>query len=129
MWITYFICSPLSLAFPLPPSSKTMSQKKLPEPHPSVFTTMQILTPLVKYGKQGNPHYRYFYLSEGRSKLVWHSDKKKAIPTQSMLLYSPHLLIIPYPYPPSSLPLFGNSWDLIDDLIGAWTKITNLFQK
>jgi hypothetical protein len=60
-----------------------MSQKKLPEPHPSVFATMQIPTPLVKYGQQGNPHYRYFYLSTGRSKLIWHSDKKKAIPTQS----------------------------------------------
>jgi hypothetical protein len=64
-----------------------MSNNKLPDPHPTVFTTMQIPTPLVKYGQQGNPHYRYFYISTGRSKLIWHSDKKKAVPTQSKFFF------------------------------------------
>mmetsp|Transcript_3200 Transcript_3200/g.4964 ORF Transcript_3200/g.4964 Transcript_3200/m.4964 type:complete len:670 (-) Transcript_3200:109-2118(-) len=53
-----------------------------PEPHPSVFTTMQQPTPLLKYGQQGAPHFRYFFLSSCRSKLIWHSDKKKNVPTQ-----------------------------------------------
>jgi hypothetical protein len=47
------------------------------EPGPAVFEKMQKPTPLLKYGRTGNPHFRYFYLTYHKTKLVWHSDKKK----------------------------------------------------
>lgn len=52
------------------------------EPGPMIFKTMQTPTPLLKYGRSGAPHFRYFYLTQDRTKLIWHSDKKKSLPTE-----------------------------------------------
>ncbi len=43
---------------------------------PSFFKTMQIPTPLLKYGKSGSPHFRNFYLSEDKTKFIWYSETK-----------------------------------------------------
>ena len=51
------------------------------EPAPSVFASMQTLTPLLKYGRLGKPHYRNFELSADRNVLKWHSTKNKKKPT------------------------------------------------
>ena len=42
----------------------------------AIISTMQIPTPLLKYGKSGSPHFRNFYLSGDRTKLIWYSEKK-----------------------------------------------------
>ncbi len=50
----------------------------------AVFQIMKTNTALLKLGRSGKPHFRYFHLSEDRSKLIWQSDKKSAANTESI---------------------------------------------
>jgi hypothetical protein len=52
------------------------------DPGDSVFAKMQKPTPLLKYGRSGAPHFRYFYLTQNKTKLMWLSDKKKDAATE-----------------------------------------------
>ena len=48
----------------------------------AVFQIMKKSTPLLKYGRIGKPHFRYFNLDEKNTKIKWVSQKKSADQTE-----------------------------------------------
>lgn len=58
-----------------------MSAWEVDEP-PAALDRMQSITPLLKYGRQGNPHFRNFQLSGDLTVLKWYTTKQKKQPTE-----------------------------------------------
>lgn len=58
-----------------------MSAWESDEP-PAGLDRMQNITPLLKYGRQGNPHFRNFQLSPDLTVLKWYTTKQKKQPTE-----------------------------------------------
>lgn len=51
----------------------------------AILKSMKMKTPLMKFGRVGKPHYRYFNLSEDRTKLQWISSRKAQDQTEVLV--------------------------------------------
>ena len=51
----------------------------------AIFQSMKLKTPILKYGRVGKPHFRYFSLNDNKTKLQWISNRKSQDQTEVLI--------------------------------------------